>query len=119
MLDGRRRTGRFYLLLGSFAEVEEQNRDCDSREQSYHHRGLVLYKTKGHHQPEQSRRYQPDAHCDDQAFEKVSRIITHTPREVLVDMNGRESLNPRFAETETFVSINRDCLPPACGDIEQ
>src|SRR5437588_4214057 len=101
MLDGRRRTGRFYLLLGSFTEVEEQNRDCDSREQSYHHRHLVLHKTKGHDQPEQSRKYQPDAHCDDEAFEKVRRVIAHSPREVLVDVNGRESFDPGFAETET------------------
>ena len=37
----------------------------------------------------------------------------------MVDVDGGESLDPGFAEPETFVSINGDCLPPAGGDIQQ
>src|SRR5207245_1852192 len=77
------------------------------------------YEAKRHHQSEQRAKDEAHAHCDHQAFEKVSRVITHTPREVLVDVNGRESFDPGFAETEALVAIDSDRLPPSGGDIEQ
>lgn len=118
-LRGARRTRRSELLLCAFAKIEEQHGDHDSRRQSDGHRGLVFNESKRHHETKQRRKDQPNAHRDHQSLEKISRVIAHTPGKVLVDMNGRESLNPGFAETEALVAIDGYCLPQAGGDIEQ
>jgi hypothetical protein len=119
MLCGRRRTRRSQLLLCAFSEVEEQNRDKNSRDQCQYHGDFTFHKAKRHHQAKERGKDQAHAHCNNEAFEKVSGVIAYAPRKILVDVNRRESLDPGFAEAEALVAIDGDRLPPSRGDIGQ